>query len=129
MRAPVPFDPFGVVALMSEWCCLLRAARELGDVDAEMMDTLLEANAAGSVSLSSDAVARVRNLARLMRSLNVDPDAFRRREPEAMRTLEAACLTCEERSRCTREIWSGTAADTYPRFCPNAARLDGLREA
>lgn len=121
------FDPFGVVASMNEWCCLLTAARELGNIDAEMMDTLLEANAPGSVSLSPEAVATVRNLARLMRSLNVDPDAFRRREPEAMRTLEAPCLACTERSHCNRELWAGTAADTYSGFCPNAARLDELR--
>lgn len=129
MLAPETFDPCGVVASMNEWCCLVRAARELGDVDAEMMDTLLKANAPGSISLPPKANAKVRDLARPMRSLNVNPDAFRRRQPEAMHSLRAARLAYTERARCTRELPSGTATDTYSGFCPNASRLDGLREA
>ena len=129
MSAPSPFDPFGVVASMNEWCCLLKAARELGDVDAEMMDALLEAAALGPVPLPLEAVAKVRNLERLMRGLNIDADAYRRREADAMRELEAACLACRERSRCTRELWAGTATANYSEFCPNAARLDKLRDA
>lgn len=126
---PDPFDPFGIAASMGEWCCLLKAARELRDIDAEMMATMMEADAPASAPLSSEAAAKVRSVARLMRSLGLDPEAIRRRQPEAMRALEAACLGCTERSRCTRELWSGTAADTYPEFCPNAASLDRLRHA
>ena len=124
---PDPFDPFGVVASMNEWCSLLRAARELGDVDAEMMDTMLEPYAASSASLSPEAVAKVRSLAKLMRSLRLDPEAVRQREPEVMRELETACLRCMERSRCARELWAGTAVGTYGEFCPNATRLDLIR--
>lgn len=129
LGTPNPFDPFGVVASMNEWCCLLKAARELGDADAEMMDTLMEADASGPAPLSPAAEAKVRNLSRLLRGLNVDVDAYRRRAPEAMRGLEAACLACTERSRCTRELWAGTAAANYPGFCPNAEALDKLRAA
>lgn len=113
MSTPDPFDPFGVITSMNGWCCLLGAARELGDIDAEMMDTLLEANEPGPAALSSEAVAKVRNLVRLMRSLDLDPDVIRLREPGAMRTLEAACLGCTERNHCTRELRAGTAAGTY----------------
>lgn len=126
---PQPFDPFGVAASMTEWCCLLKAAQELRDIDAEMMETMMEADVVAPAILSPEAAAKVRSVARLMRSLNLNPDAVQRREPEAMRALEAACLSCSERSRCTRELWAGTAADTYPEFCPNAARLDRLRHA
>lgn len=133
MAAPAdrsePFDPFGIAASMTEWCCLLKAARELRDIDAEMMETMMEADVVASVTPSPEAAAKVCSVARLMRSLNLDPEAVRRREPEVMRALEAACLGCSERSRCTRELWSGTAADTYPEFCPNAACLDRLRHA
>lgn len=126
---PDPFDPFGSAASMDEWCCLLKAAQELGKVDAEMMDTLLEASAAGPAPLGPEAVAKVRSIANLMRSLNLDPEALLQREPETMRELEAACLGCTERGRCTRELWAGTAANTYQDFCPNAARIDRLRQA
>lgn len=119
---PDPFDPFGIVASMKEWCCLLKAAQELKNVDEEMMETMLEANAS-----SPEAIAKLRRIADLMRSLRLDPEAIRRRQPAAMRELEAACLGCTERSRCARELWVGTAADTYREFCPNASRLDQLR--
>ncbi|MBN4098309.1 MULTISPECIES: DUF6455 family protein [unclassified Methylobacterium] len=126
---PDPFDPFGLSASMDEWCCLLRATRELRDIDAEMMGTMMEADVSAHATLSPDAVTKVRSVARLMRSLDLDPEDIRRREPEAMRAIEAACLSCAERSRCTRELWAATAADAYPEFCPNADRIDGLRRA
>lgn len=126
---PAPFDPFGVVAGMDGWCCLLKAARELRDIDAEMMKTKMEAEAPGPGSLNPEVADIVSSVEALMRSLGLDPVAIRRNEPGAMRELEAACLGCRERSRCTRELRAGTAARTYPEFCPNAARLDRVRHA
>lgn len=126
---PDPFDPFGVAASMNEWCCLLKAARELRDIDQEMMEAMTEADPSTVIALSPEADAKVRNSANLMRSLNIDPDAVRLREPAAMRELEATCLSCTERSRCARELWAGTAPDAYHSYCPNAARLDRLRHA
>ena len=122
---PDTFDPFGIAASMNEWCCLVKAARELKDVDEELMETMLEANATGPGSLGSEAAVKLRSLVNLMRSLNLDPEAIRRRAPETMHELETACLRCTERSRCARELWAGTAA--YPEFCPNAAGIDRLR--
>jgi hypothetical protein len=124
---PDQFDPLGIAASMNEWCCLLKAARELKDVDEEMMETMLEANATGPAPLSPEAAVKLRSLVNLMRSLNLDPEAIRRREPEIMRELETACLRCMERSRCASELWAGTAAAAYPEFCPNAAGIDRLR--
>ncbi|BAQ49253.1 MULTISPECIES: DUF6455 family protein [Methylobacterium] len=124
-----PFDAFGIAATMEGWRCMLKVARELRDVDAEMMDTLLDAHASGGMAQDRDAADKVRSLATLMCGLHLEPEALRRSRPEIVRELEAACLGCAERARCTRELRGGTAADTYPEFCPNAARLDGLREA
>jgi len=123
------FDPFGVAASMNEWCCLLKAARELRDIDREMMETMTEDGTSVPIALSPEGGAKVRSIANLMRSLNLDPDSVRRQQPEAMRKLEAACLSCTERSRCARELWAGMADSTYPQFCPNAQRLDRLRTA
>jgi DNA-binding protein YbaB len=121
---PDPLDPFGVLPAMDAWCCLLKAARELGDADEEMRETMLEAGAGGSLS-----AARIQGIEALMRSLHLDPDAVRRRDPATMRDLEAACSACAERRRCEDAIRAGTAAATYPAFCPNAARIDRLRGA
>lgn len=126
---PNPFDPFGLAAAMNEWCCLLKAAQELRDVDQEMMETMMAADDPAPAALSPEAATKLRSIAKMMRSLNLDPDAVRQRHPEAMRQLEAACLGCQNRSRCARELWAGTAGVTHPDFCPNAARLDQLRHA
>lgn len=126
---PNPFDAFGIAASMDGWCCMLKAARELRDADAELMDTLLETYASGGMAPDGDAAAKVRSLAALMRDLHLEPEALRRRQPEILRELEAACLGCAERDRCARELRSGTVADTYPEFCSNAARLSRLCDA
>ncbi|MFF9551052.1 DUF6455 family protein [Methylobacterium fujisawaense] len=133
MAAPAdktdPFDPFGVAAAMTGWCCLLKAAQEIRDIDQEMMETMMEADAAAPAGLSPEAGAKLQGVVSLMRRLQLDPEAVRRSEPETMRALEAACRACGARSRCERELRAGTAGRTYPDFCPNAARLDRLRHA
>ncbi len=53
-----PFDPFGVAASMNEWCCLLKAARELRDIDQEMMEAMTEADASSSIGLSPEPPRR-----------------------------------------------------------------------
>lgn len=131
MAAPSPkpsmVDPFGFAASLDDWCCLLRAAQEIRDADAEMMETMLEADAAQTRPPAEDDAAKLLGLATLMRSLGLDPEAIRRREPEVMRALEAVCLTCEERPRCLRELQARTAPRTYETFCPNAPRITRLR--
>ncbi|MGE7157619.1 DUF6455 family protein [Methylorubrum rhodesianum] len=121
-------DPFGIAASMGEWCCLLKAAQELKDVDEEMITTMLEANASGSAS-EADRAVKIGSIVNLMRSLKLDPDVVRRHDPAAMRELEETCLRCTQRGRCVPELWTGNAAETYPEFCPNKAHLDRLRHA
>lgn len=126
---PDPFDPFGILASMTEWCCLLKAAHELRDVDEEMLESMLGASTPGGAPLASEAAAKLRGLAGLMRELRLDPEALRRREPALTQALEAACLQCSARERCERDLRSGTAARTYREFCPNAPSLDRLCKA
>ncbi|WP_311276054.1 heavy-metal resistance [Methylobacterium sp. WCS2018Hpa-22] len=133
MSSPVektnPFDPGGIVASMEEWCCLLKAAQELRNVDEEMMETMLEDGAPCPEPFGPDGMTKLRNIADLMRALSLDPEAIRQRQPEAMHALEAACLDCTERSRCKRELATGSAAGTYRQFCPNVSHLDRLHHA
>lgn len=128
-RSRTTRDPFGVAASLDEWCCLLRAAKEIRDIDAEMMETMMEAEASGPVPSAAGEAAKLRSLTTLLRSLDIDPEAVRRGTPEAMRALEAACLQCTERDRCARELQAGTAPRTYRAFCPNASRISRLRRA
>lgn len=114
-------DPFGIAASLDDWCCLLRAAREIRDIDAEMMETMLEAEAPDP--------AKLQNLTALLRSLGLDPEDIRRGDPGALRALEDACLHCSERDRCDRELKVGSAPRTYPAFCPNASRITRLHRS
>ncbi|MBE7196462.1 MAG: heavy-metal resistance [Parafilimonas terrae] len=132
MPAPSPkptaaADPFGFASSLHDWCCLLKAAREIRDIDAEMMETMIEARAGHPAPSATGKAPRRRSLRLLLRSLGLDPAALRRRAPEAMRELEAACMRCPEHERCSRELQAGTARLTYPAFCPNAPRIDRLR--
>jgi hypothetical protein len=117
------FDPFGIVPfLAAEWGPLLGAAHELKDIDSDYVQTMLENDTSGTPS-------RFRNLARLMRTLHVDPETIRLSEPDLMNALEANCCRCQQRDRCLRELASGPAAGTYPEFCLNAPRLRRLAPA
>lgn len=122
-------DPFGVAASLHDWCCLMRAAQEIRDVDAEMMETMLEPQPPKPVPPTPDEAVKLRNLNALMRSLGLDPEAVRQGAPDAMRALEAACLQCAERARCAHALETGTAPRTYGTFCPNGSRIARLRPA
>lgn len=122
-------DPFGIAATLHDWCCLMQAAEEIRDVDAEMMETMLEAERPGPVPPSSEEAAKLQNLMALMRSLSLDPEAVRQSGSDTMRALEAACMECMERTRCAQELRAGTAPRTYRTFCPNASRITRLLPA
>ncbi len=120
-------DPFGLASSLSDWCCLLKAAQEIRDIDAEMMETMIAAEADHpALPATAEAPSR-RNLEPLLLSLGLDPAVLRLREPETMHALEGACSRCPEYERCSRDLQAGTARLTYAAFCPNAARIDRLR--
>lgn len=124
-----PFDPYGIVASIEEWCCLQKAAQEVRKIDEEMLETMLEAEAPRPATNGLQANAKLRSITDLMRSLRLDPEAIRRKKPAALRALEEACLDCTERSRCAYELRAGTATGTYREFCSNALRLDRVQHA
>lgn len=124
-----PFDPYGIIASIEEWCCLQKAAQEVRKIDEEMLETMLEAEAPRPATNGLQANAKLRSITDLMRNLRLDPEAIRRKKPAALRALEEACLDCTERSRCAYELRAGTATGTYREFCSNALRLDRVQHA
>lgn len=119
-----PFD--WMFTSMTEWGRLLMAAQELRGIDNEHLETLLNECAGTTDPTGVENADKVRNLVMLLRSLDIDPNAIRASAPETMQTLEAACSGCTERSRCDSELAQGTAALTFPEFCPNVQRLNTL---
>ena len=111
-------------------CASLELAHELKGLNSDQARLLLEQR--GLITgqnwrLPETARIPVRLLSRLMRSLDFDPQALSRANPEAMRDLQRACAACDAWSRCEREHDLGQARATYRSFCPNASALDRLR--
>lgn len=116
-----------LTASLNEWSRFLSIAQELRDIDRECMETMLEARMAGPDPLPPEEATKVRSLIEMLKSLELDPDVIRLKQPETMRKLEAACIVCTKRDRCDHELAAGTAADAYREFCPNAPRLNALQ--
>ncbi len=89
---PNPFDAFASPRRWRGGAACSMWPRELRDVDAEMMDTLLDTYASGGMTLDGDAAAKVRSLATLMRELHLEPEALRRQHPRSCRSLRRLAL-------------------------------------
>jgi len=105
------------------WTSLLDALREFRTVHGELFERFRHEAPA---TLGPEDAAKVRSLQRMLALLGLDADAVRGERPGTMRTLEAACLGCANRSRCDQELATGDAATSYPEFCANTGRLDAL---
>ena len=65
---------------------------------------------------------------KMLVALNVDPKAIANSNPLVMRDLQRLCINCTDKKRCAGELKTGTAAEHFHEFCPNAMTLDVLFE-
>jgi hypothetical protein len=75
------------------------------------------------VSRGENAAALLPNL---MEVLNLDPAAV---PIDVLRDLQRVCSFCKTKTECACELAHGSAAITYPEFCPNAQTLRALQQA
>jgi hypothetical protein len=75
------------------------------------------------ISRGESAAALLPNL---MEALDLDPAAV---PIDVLRDLQRVCSFCKTKSECTCELARGSAAVTYPDFCPNAQTLSALKQA
>ena len=66
-------------------------------------------------------MADLRARARVSRGL--DDHTVAERAPNWLRDMRRACLTCDARSRCRRDLNTGDFARRYRHYCPNAESL------
>ena len=99
-----------------------KAAKETETMNADGLagGTMLTA---GGADASRIPVASEDLLARAMVSLGIDYDTFAEREANWLRDMRRACLTCDARSRCRRDLNTGDFARRYRHYCPNAESL------
>ena len=94
-----------------------RAARDIGVSPREL------------VRLAEKGPHAADQLPKLLRALGVDPRKLDRDDPAMMRDLQRLCISCNQKSRCERELAAGTAAGHFRDFCPNAISLEALLAA
>lgn len=62
----------------------------------------------------------------LLLALGVDPKKLDDIDPRVARDMHWLCFNCSNQSRCKHELSTGTAAQTFHDFCPNAIALDEI---
>ncbi|MCO6185763.1 DUF6455 family protein [Rhizobium sp. L1K21] len=63
----------------------------------------------------------------MMQALNIDPVDVETNDPEAFKSMQAACSTCANKGGCRSDLRDGTASERYLSYCNNADRLNALR--
>ena len=91
-----------------------RMARDLG-VDAREL-----------VSLATKGPQAADQLSKLLRALGVDPEKLASGDIAMMRDLQRICISCSHKNQCQRDLATGTAAQHFRDYCPNALSIDAL---
>ena len=65
-------------------------------------------------------------LGRMLRALSLNPEHVAEQNARVLREMSITCTTCEAKKECRRDLASGTAAQSFQRYCPNAPVLAEL---
>src|SRR5213083_806575 len=67
-------------------------------------------------------------LPRLLKSLGIDEATLSRTEPLLQRDMVRVCASCQQKALCNHDLDSGTLAQRYDEYCPNAPAIEELDE-
>jgi hypothetical protein len=93
---------------------VMRMAAEIGVTPNQLEELTREGG--GSANL----------LKRMLVALHVDPKVIAEIDPLVMREMKWLCITCTDKKQCEHDIASGTAAEHFHKYCPNAVSIDEL---
>lgn len=119
--------------VMSWWHEKQAIARELNELShlephgLEALATDVGINPQMLAAIVRHGASAADDMERLMRALNIDPDAVHCDEPNLYRALQVSCAMCPDKTRCRHELADGTADKNYAHFCPNHAEMSELR--
>ncbi len=119
------------IIMFGDWLKHRREIRELREIDSRDF-----ARIAQELSVTPDELNRfVRRgphasdeLPRLLKSLGIDESTRSRTQPLLRRDMIRVCAGCQQKARCDRDLDTGTSAQHYEEYCPNAPNIDGLNE-
>jgi hypothetical protein len=65
-------------------------------------------------------------LPRLLKVLGIDAATVSRTQPVLQRDMVRVCAACQQKALCNHDLDSGTLAQRYDEYCPNAPTIDEL---
>jgi transcriptional regulator with XRE-family HTH domain len=121
----------GAIDMFGEWLKHQREKREMRE-----MNSVDFARIARDLSVSPaelDAVVRQgphasEELPKLLKILGIDEATLSRVHPVLQRDMVRVCAACQKKARCNHDLNSGTLAQTYDAYCPNAPAIDELMQ-
>ena len=65
-------------------------------------------------------------LPKMLAQLGISEEQLGRAQPLLLRDMERVCALCNHKPQCDCDLVSGTAAENYQGYCPNASTLETL---
>jgi uncharacterized protein YjiS (DUF1127 family) len=119
------------INLFGDWLQHRREMRELRDMNSG--DFARIARDLSVTPAELDAVVRQGphasdELPRLLKVLGIDEATLSRTQPVLQRDMVRVCSACQKKALCNHDLESGTLAQRYDEYCPNAPAIDELRQ-
>ena len=117
------------INLFGDWLQHQREMRELRDMNsrdyARIAQDLCITPAELDVVVRRGAHASD-ELPRLLKVLGIDKVTVSRTQPVLQRDMMRVCAACRQKALCNHDLDSGTLAQRYDEYCPNAPAIDEL---
>ena len=119
------------INLFGDWLKHQREMRELRDMNSGDFARIARDLCVSPAEL--DAVVRQGphasdELPRLLKVLGIDEATLSRTQPVLQRDMVRVCVACQQKALCNHDLDSGTLAQRYDEYCPNAPAIDELTQ-
>ena len=117
------------INLFGDWLKHRQEMRELRDMNSGEFARIARDLCVSPAEL--DAVVRKGphasdELPRLLKVLGIDEATLSRTQPVLQRDMVRVCAACQQKALCNHDLDSGTLAQRYDEYCPNAPAIDEL---
>ena len=117
------------INLFGDWLKHRQEMRELRDMNSGDFARIARDLCVSPAEL--DAVVRQGphasdELSRLLKVLGIDQATLSRTQPVLQRDMVRVCAACQQKALCNHDLDSGTLAQQYDEYCPNAPAIDEL---
>jgi len=119
------------INLFGDWLQHQREMRELRDMNSGDFARIARDLCVSPAEL--DAVVRQGphasdELPRLLKVLGIDEATLSRTQPVLQRDMVRVCSACQQKALCNHDLESGTLAQRYDAYCPNAPAIEELSQ-